>query len=537
MRASLLLIIPYLAFATAAATLPSFYAPVRGSCPSAPLVRAANGLSSAETAYINARKVKASAALASWLKKTNAGFPTDNLPTLGLSTSGGGLRSLLSGAGVVQGLDSRDSNTGTSGVFQGLTYQSGLSGGAWFLSSLAGNNFPTVTSLKTSLWEEAFENSLFLRDKFLAAAAYPLISNDIAAKDKAGFPPTLTDPYGRLLSYQLLKGFDGGVQSRLSKIASGSQFSGFLVPYPIITAVGVQETRGECIPPANAAQWEFHPYETGSWDDNIKAFTISAYLGTSLKNGQPTTAGSCVMNYDNLGYVLGTSSNLFNEACVVTQALNSSTDLSEVLAALVTRVHDLTLRDEFAVYPNPFFQRPESSAVASQQSVYLVDGGESGQNNPIWPFIQPARAVDVLIVNDNSADSESNWPDGSQIFNTYQQAQARGLSRMPFIPPSLTFVSQGLNKRPTFFGCDNPNALTIIYLPNAQYTFPSNEPTFKLQYSKADTDAMIANGVQIASKGGDAAWPTCLGCAITKKSGKSLPAECNACFSQYCYKQ
>ena len=217
-------------------TLPSLYAPVPATCPSSPLVRAASGLSAPETAYINTRKPMASAALAQWLQKVNSGFSTSNLPTVGLTTSGGGLRSLLTGAGIIQGLDSRDSSVGTSGVFQGLTYQAGLSGGTWLLSSLAGNNYPTVTSLKTSLWETAFQDTLLDPSEFLAAAAYSEILNDISAKNKAGFPPTLTDVWGRLLSYQLLEDLFGGVTDRLSGITSESNFTAHNVGYPIITS-------------------------------------------------------------------------------------------------------------------------------------------------------------------------------------------------------------------------------------------------------------------------------------------------------------
>jgi lysophospholipase len=59
--------------------------------------------------------------------------PKADAEKLALTTSGGGLRSLLSGAGVVQGLDSRDSNVSTSGLYEALTYQTGLSGGSRML--------------------------------------------------------------------------------------------------------------------------------------------------------------------------------------------------------------------------------------------------------------------------------------------------------------------------------------------------------------------------------------------------------------------
>lgn len=523
------LVFNFLAFAF---NFPSAYAPVSATCPSSPLVRPAIGISLSESTYVAARHISASTSLATWLQNVDSVFPTTNLPIVGLTISGGGYRSLLTGAGVIQGFDARDGNVGTSGVFQGLTYQAGLSGGAWFLASFAGNNYPTITSLKTGLWETAFQDSALDPDQLLAGVAYAEVLNDLEAKKAAGFSPTLTDPYGRLLSYQLLNGADGGASDRLSGITRLSNFTAHNVPYPIFTSLGVQEPQGQCLPSPNATQYELHPYEFGSWDKGVAAFTQTSYLGSNLSNGVPANAGSCVMNYDNLGYVLATSSNLFNEACVTENLQELTSGSLSGIVNILEKVDAVSLRDEYAVYPNPFYQTSSSSLVASQQSLYLVDGGEALQNNPIWPFIQNnGRLADVLVVNDNSADM-NNFPNGSEILTTYVQAQAAGLSRMPFIPPVATFLSQGLNRRPTFFGCNNTKVLTIVYMPNVNYTFPSNESTSKLQYSKAETDAMIANGVQIAAKGGDPGWPTCLGCAFTMKMGTKLPA---ACFSNYCF--
>lgn len=80
------------------------YAPIHTSCPTGPLVRAANGLSSAEANYRQQRKAVADQALTSWLQKTDPSFQTNTtLPTIAMSTSGGGYRSLLVGAGLIQG--------------------------------------------------------------------------------------------------------------------------------------------------------------------------------------------------------------------------------------------------------------------------------------------------------------------------------------------------------------------------------------------------------------------------------------------------
>ncbi|KAK5293521.1 Lysophospholipase 1 [Exophiala xenobiotica] len=467
---------------------------------------------------------------------TPESFQPTAYPLVGLTTSGGGYRSLLTGAGVIQGFDARDSQTGVSGLYQGLTYEAGLSGGGWLLTSIAGNDWPTISELRDTLWEEAFQTSLLVPGNLLAAGpAYAAITADLAAKEAAGFPPTLVDAYGRLLSYQLLEGDDGGVMITTSDFADMSNFTTFNAPYPIITALGVQADQGECTPGPAATQYEIHPYEFGSWDDGVAAFAQTEYIGSSLSGGNPTISGLCIKNYDNAGYVAGTTSNLFNTACAPVPPTNTTdSSLAGALSAIVNQVHEVTSRDNFAVYPNPFYDYAQSSMVASQEDLYLVDGGEALQNNPIWPFLH-RPLVDVLIVNDNSADTSANYPNGSEIYTTYQRATDEGLARMPVIPDVATFLANGFDTRPTFFGCNDPNVITIVYIPNQQYTYPSGQSTFKLQYTVAETDAMIANGQQIASKGGDPEWPLCLACGIMRKAGGTLPSGCASCYDQYCY--
>ena len=512
----------------------SAYTPYKSTCPSTPLVRRAIGISTGEANYIAARRRVSATALAKWLQSVNPEFCTRKVPSVGLALSGGGLRALLEGAGVIQAFDSRDSTVGTSGLYQGLVYLAGLSGGSWLVSSLAGNNWPTVSSLKTGLWEAAFDRTVAFPGTN-STANDALIVKDIVSKNDAGFPVTITDPWGRLLSYQLLDGTDGGVADRMSGLTSLSSFTSHNAPYPIITSI--EAASGQCIPGAGNPQMEMHPYEWGSWDSGIAAFTPTAYLGTSVVDGNPAVPGSCIQNFDNLGFLLGTSSNLFSESCIPNPSVNSSDEEISILEKFLTGISTGLLRDEFSLYPNPFYGFRGSPLVSNQTELFLVDGGNSGQENPIWPFIQAARAdtIDVLIVNDNAGDTADNFPNGTEIYATYVQAQLQGLTRMPVIPPVSTFLSKGLNKRATFFGCQDDHVLTIVYLPNVAYTFPSNQSAFQLQYSQNDTAGMIANGVLIGTQNGDANWPTCLGCALVKKTGDPVPSACGACFEKYCY--
>ncbi|RDW77383.1 lysophospholipase-3 [Coleophoma cylindrospora] len=525
------------ASSTAAAT----YAPVTGTCPSTSLIRAATGLSTSEETFRVARKAIADVHLADWLTNTDSGFGTASLPTVALTTSGGGYRSLLSGAGVIQGMDSRDSTLSTAGLYQGMTYQGGLSGGGWLLSSMAGNNYPTVSYLQENLWNVAFRDSLLDPAYLLAAVAYFDIVNDLNDKEDAGFDTTLTDIWGRLLSYQLLEGTDAGVATTLSSVASMSNFTSYSVPFPIIASLGVKTWLGECAPGPNATSYEFSPYEFGSWDSDVSAFTETQYLGTSMSGGVPT--GECTTNYDNLGYILGTSSSLFNEFCLaVPTPANSTTDLYTTIAQMLDYVHTVVFSDEYGTYANPFYNYESSTQVpnsanniSAQTSLNLVDGGEALQNNPIWPFLQPSREVDVIIVNDNSADSSGNFPNGTEILTTYVQSLNHNLTKMPYIPSVDTFIAEGLDQRATFFGCNDTSVITIVYLPNYNWTYSSGVSTSQLAYSEAETASMIENGNSIITQGGKAGWATCLGCAIMYKTGEALPAACTSCMTEYCY--
>jgi lysophospholipase len=106
---------------------------------------------------------------------------------------------------------------------------------------------------------------------------------------------------------------------------------------------------------------------------------------------------------------------------------------------------------------------------------------------------------------------------------------------MPTVPDIPTFMAKGLYQRAAFFGCHNKDTATLVFLPNAKFSYASNLPTSQFDYETKEVRAMIENGVQIATQGGDRAWPTCLGCAIVHKTAKSVPAQCAACLQKYCF--
>ncbi|GAM83015.1 hypothetical protein ANO11243_010010 [Dothideomycetidae sp. 11243] len=508
-------------------SLLSSYAPTLTTCPSTSLNRVASSINPSEAAYIASRQNKARPALASWIKSVDSTFDTSVLPIVAFAASGGGYRAMLQAAGVVQAFDSRDSSTTTSGLFQGLSYFGGLSGGSWLLSSLAGNNWPTVSSLYKSKWATALADTVLLPGGIFSAPFDLLqIDLDLKAKTTAGYPTTIPDVWGRLISFQLLSGSDGGVTDRLSGLSRLTNFASFSMPFPYMTSIGV--TPGVCAGQFNGTQYEFTPYEFGSWDAGINAFTQSAYLGTSMNNGKPSS-GRCITNFDNLGYIFGTSSDYYGGVCEETNGFQIQS-IPAVLTALIKLLKGV-VTDTYASYPNPFYNSASSPLVSAQSQLKLTDGGISGQNDPIWPLLQPSRNVSVIIISDNSADTKYNMPDGREIYHTYQRALQTGLTKMPPVPPQTTFVAQGLTSRATFFGCNTTDTVTLVWLPNVNYIAGTNTSTTKFEYSKAASASLIANGNKIATQNGDAKWPTCLACAIQKKTGTTLPAGCAACFA------
>lgn len=141
-------------------------------------------------------------------------------------------------------------------------------------------------------------------------------------------------------------------------------------------------------------------------------------------------------------------------------------------------------------------------------------------------------------MSDNSADTDNNWPNGTEILHTYNEAQKAGLSRMPFIPDVATFIRKGLNKKATFFGCHEANKVTIIFLPNVQLAnngVEANQPSSRFDWTVKDIRGVIKNGNLVATQNGDKDWPLCLACGLTQSSRGIVPSKCDACLRHYCY--
>lgn len=557
------------------------YAPATVDCPSTrPVIRNAARVSPQESDWLRTRRANTAQPMMDFLRGSNIdGFDAPAyieshrtnftaLPNVGIAVSGGGYRAMMNGAGFIAAADLRTPGAtdkgGIGGLLQLSTYVAGLSGGGWLVGSIYANNFSTVTALRdgsqgSSVWK--LDRSILQgpKEKGLSivntASYWDDVHSAVETKADAGYNTTITDYWGRTLSYQLINATDGGPAYTFSSLSRQDGFDKADRPLPILVADGRRP--GEQVISLNSTVYEFNPWEMGSFDPTVFGFVPLEYLGSNFSDGTLPRNERCVRGFDQYGYVMGTSSSLFNQLL-----LNNMTEygVPSFLVNAVTSIAERIGRSEndIAQYaPNPFYGwNPRTNDNANERMLTLVDGGEDLQNIPLHPLIQPERAVDVIFAVDSSADV-NNWPNGTALRASYDRIREKisNGTQFPAVPDAETFINKGLNRRPAFFGCDvknftasaNPPPPLIVYVPNAPYTAWSNVSTFTMSYEAEERNAIIRNGYDVATRAngtandhaGDTVWRTCVGCAVLQRSlvktGTPVPPACQRCFDAYCW--
>lgn len=340
----------------------------------------------------------------------------------------------------------------------------------------------------------------------------------------------------------------GGIDYTWSSIAQTQDFIDGNYPMPLVVADS--RTTGEIIASTYSTVFEFNPWEFGTFDPTLYAFAPLEYLGSRFENGSLASNETCVRGFDNAGFIIGTSSTLFNE--LITELGDNSSTITtfadDILKDLFAKF-DSSDNDIAAYEPNPFYGYNDDS-LASTMDLDIVDGGEDGQNVPLHPLIQPARAVDIIFAIDSSADTDYYWPNGTSLVATYERSlNVSGIGNgtaFPAIPDQNTFINLGLNMRPTFFGCNSSNitgtAPIVVYLANTPYSSQSNTSTYQMKYEDSQRDNIITNGYEVVTMGNgtlDGNFTACVGCAILSRSfertGTTLPDICTQCFTEYCW--
>ncbi|KAI9794252.1 MAG: Lysophospholipase 1 [Peltula sp. TS41687] len=548
------------------------YEPGRVDCPAdRPRIRTASALSPNETAWLRLRRNNTIDPMRQFLARMNitdfdAASYIDRhrnnasaLPNVAIAASGGGYRALFNGGGAISAFDSRTPGSTDSGHLGGLlqlsTYLAGLSGGGWLVGTIFINNFTTIRQLQEgssggSYWD--FSRSIFEGPDTRGLSVintidyFSDIQRAVQSKSDAGFNTSITDYWGRGLSYQLLNSSNGGPGITWSSISQGSDFLSGQTPLPILVADG--RAPNELLIPSNTTVFEFTPWEFGSFDPTTYGFAPLRYLGSNFSGGVLPNDQACIRGFDNAGFVMGTSSSLFNQFLLNINNTSVPSAFKGIINGVLENLNESN--NDIADYrPNPFYHyNNESNLSAGSKSLTVVDGGEDLQNIPLHPLIQSPRGVDVIFAVDSSADTHNNWPNGTALVATYDRSShaIQNGTVFPAIPDQNTFVNLGLNTRPTFFGCDSRNQTgpspLLVYLPNSPYIYHSNVSTIDSSYTARERDAIIVNGynvVTMANATQDAQWPACVGCAIISRSlertGTQVPSICRSCFQRYCW--
>jgi hypothetical protein len=300
---------------------------------------------------------------------------------------------------------------------------------------------------------------------------------------------------------------------------------------------------GPCVAPLGRPldSTPFAALEFGTRHPDLSAFVDISYLGTNLVGGAPVTGQQCTVGFENAGFVLGTTSNIFGSAEALGAAAMVPFLTNPAVGAVLANTPDNAV--DTARYPSPFQGLNAGAYIESAQTeLDLIDGGFANENVPFQAVIVPERRVDVILALDASADTAGNRPNGTGPYNTYRKTQLPGFGFTPFpaFPPPSDVVALGLDRRPAFYGCDDADAPLVIQLPN--YAAANNETgtsTFQVQYSDDQVAAFFANGFAVATQPADPDWPSCLACALVdravRRDGGTRTTQCEACFVKWCY--
>lgn len=461
-------------------------------------VRVSNELCDEEKEFLARRKKIVTVALAKYLGLDEKEVHEDDVPTIAMCGSGGGLRALVAGTGSMIA-------TGEDGLFDCVTYTSGVSGSCWlqalFHSSFAQGSLSRVLD--------------HLRARLGVHIAYPPVAFSSLASaptnryllsglvEKLRGDPNadfgLVDVYGTLLAARLLvpKG-ELGVDARDFKLSNQRQNIKYgQNPFPIYTAVrheipnvtGAADGTGhpteqEKEKAAKEAwfQWfEITPYE--AFCEEFSAGIPTWALGRKFANGRdippeegfhlPEARIPLLMGIFGSAFC-ATLSHYYREVRPLMRSLTGFSTIDEMISGHnedLSKVHPI----DPATLPNFTYgmegQLPRTTPTSIYKNEYLqlMDAGMSN-NLPIYPLLRPGRNVDVLIAFDASADVKTdNW---LSVADGY--ARQRGIKGWP--------VGVGWPKE------SEPNTQVAKELSDAEAA-SAKEASARLNEAKADQAA------------------------------------------------
>ncbi|KAI7945553.1 hypothetical protein MJO29_011941 [Puccinia striiformis f. sp. tritici] len=562
------------------------YAPVYAKCPDNIFLREPNKLtngqaelSQAERNYIAEKAKKSVNPWRTYLQNVQlkdfdinafldeaekrGGLAGDTLPNFGLSLSGGGGRALCLSSSILQAFDSRNPRADAAkvgGILQLSNYAVGVSGASWLLGAWVGNsrcitryqraalmsvslhqatsNFPPISDIAPK-WRLSEQNDLW---DWNVAKHYRKVYKVVKQKKLAGFPTNIVD------DDPSQEDPNQGESVLWSSIAQTPLYKDRQVPYVIAVTTSRPGIKQDFTP--YSPIYEYSAEEFGVFHPRLNASISMTYLGSPQNlNGR---FGTCVRGYDNAGFIMGMSSNIYS-------MIDSPNDHKPIALKIIEKLTD---DDNFeGKVPNTFQNMGQESTDGSpgfqdnsRDEILMADCGFINESIPIYSLLQPERKIDAIIAVDASTDGKEmdptllRYPNGTALFSSYSRTllplyQGR---HMPKIPSSVngSFTQLGYHRRPTFFGCNDFKGPLIIYLPNYYAVGETNQPTSKTTFTPEEIEVFYENGFAIATQNAgptkNLGWPACLACALIDRqvlrNSASRTAECQACFQRYCAK-
>ncbi|KAI9780402.1 MAG: hypothetical protein M1816_002860 [Peltula sp. TS41687] len=420
-------------------------------------VRVSNDLCKEEQSFTRKRRQFARVALAKYLELPDYEVNIEDVPTIAICGSGGGLRALISGAGYFI-------SAKKAGLFDCVTYTAGVSGSCWlqalYNSTLAGcRHEKLVEHIKArtgvhiafppaalALLTSAPTNKFLLRGMIEKLQADP----------DGAFG--LVDIYGLLLGARFLvpKG-ELGVNERDLKLSDQRGYiDGGRQPLPIYTAVRheiplaeaaqAKETQGEAVEKVKEKakdeswfQWfEFTPYEL--WCEEFQAGIPTWAVGRKFDNGRNLLADDGLPSPQlKMPFLMGiwgsafcaSLSHYYQEFRPLVGGLTSFIGIDKLVEDRnedLIKVHPI----DPGTIPNYVLGMKDKLPDTCPESIFrsshlqLMDAGMSN-NLPIYPLLRPGRDVDILIAFDASAQIKSeNW---LSVVDGY--ARQRGIKGWP----------------------------------------------------------------------------------------------------------
>lgn len=416
------------------------------------VVRVSSELCDEEKAFLKKRRWHTRRALATYLGVSDTEIHPDDVPTIAMCGSGGGLRALVAGT-------SSYFSAQEAGLFDIVTYTAGVSGSCWlqslYYSSITGQKYDRlIDHLKHRLNVHiAFPPPLLQMlttnptSKYLLSGGYEKYKG---VKD-ADFG--LVDVYGVLLGARLLvpnnelsiNNLDLKISNQRRFINEGQH------PLPIYTAVRhdipreaikaelkQQEAKAATAPdrqqnknksprPPTADyqayrpdfQWlEWTPYEF--WCEDFGAGIPTWSIGRQFEGGKTVWRDdSMCLPELRLPLLMGIFGSAF--CATLSHYYKEMRPLVKGLTGLGMLDETLTEKDEDLIKIHPVSpaqvpnfalgmrgRLPETCPVDAP-SIQLMDAGMSN-NLPIYPLLRPGRDVDILVAFDASADvRKDNW--------------------------------------------------------------------------------------------------------------------------------